>query len=124
MSTALVAVVALFAAAMGVWGCVSPAGLIGFVSRWRSPSRLWAAAAARLVFAAALWLAAPESRHPAVLRALALVALLAAVTIPLVGPARWEVFIDWWTRRSGALIRGWALAALAFGVYLLWTLDA
>lgn len=95
---------------------------MAFVSRWRSPRRL--AAGFRLVFGAALWLSAPESRHPLVLRGVAVVSLAAALSVPLLGASRAEAFVGWWSSRSAAFIRCWSFVAVVFGLYLLWTLYA
>ena len=48
----------------GLWGIVSPATLLAFLSRWQTREGLWAGAALRLIFGLALWFCCPPLTLP------------------------------------------------------------
>jgi hypothetical protein len=118
LSALVVLVFALAIAGLGAWGLVAPPALIAFVSRWQTPAGIALGAGLRLAFGVALLLAAPGSRAPLALQLLGGLSVLAAAALPLVGSARMETFVAWWTRRSDAFVRAWSAVALAFGVLL------
>ena len=107
---------------MGAWGVVSPSGLTGLVKRFGSPGGMWAAAAIRLVLGAALWFAAAESRAPLLLKALGVIAIVAAVVLALLGADRFKALVDWWAKIGPGSQRAWGLVAVAFGAAILWAL--
>jgi len=115
MMVAIVALVAVFAVAMGLWGVIS----VGFTSRWQSRTSLWIAILLLFLFGVALCFAAPHAWHPVVFKVLAVVCVVAAVLLLAVGRARIQTFISWWSARPRAFVLGWALSALASGAYLL-----
>lgn len=121
LATAIVALVGLFAAGMGILGLAYPARMSALVAPWASPAGLWGAAGLRLVFSVALWFAAPASRTPLVFQILAAIALAAAMVLPLLGLDRFKALLAWWLSQPRALQRAWLAASTAFGAFLLWS---
>jgi hypothetical protein len=113
--------VGTFAAGVGVFGLVYPAGVRGFVARWTTPAGLWSAAGLRLTFGIALWIAAPGSKTPLAFQVLAVIAIAAAVLLPLLGLERFKAIIAWWLRQPPVLQHTWLAASIAFGAFLLWS---
>ena len=107
---------------VGALGLASPDALISFVRRWETPLGIWLAATIRVAFGIALWLAAPSSRVPPILQILAAIAVMAGLTLPLLGLSRFAAILSWWQRRSVRFRRAWAGVACAFGGFLLWSL--
>ncbi|MFO1434539.1 MAG: hypothetical protein U1F76_31405 [Candidatus Competibacteraceae bacterium] len=105
-------------------GLVSPARQVAFVSLWDSSAGLWTSAGIRLVFGIALWFVAPAARTPIVLQVLAVLAIVAAILLPFLGLARFQVILAWWCRQPPAVIRAWSVAAVAFGSFVLWSVLA
>jgi len=124
MALLIVSVVSIFVASMGVLGLVSPAKMVSYVSRWQSKTGLWAASIIRLAFGISLWLVAPASRAPVVLQVLAVVSVVSALVLPLVGVSRFKSILSWWSSRSPVFIRVWLAVAVVFGVFILWSVVA
>ena len=120
-------VVALFSVlivAISSYGLVSPPGIVEFVRRFQAGPGVWAGFAIRLVFAVALWQAAPFSATPSAFRVLAAVAFLGAVALPVMGSTRFDIFVEWWVEQPAWFLRIWLLLALAFGLFTLWSSAA
>jgi hypothetical protein len=124
MALLIVSMVSIFVAGMGVLGLVSPARIVSFVSCWQSKTGLWVAFIVRLAFGISLWLVAPASRTPVVLRALAVVSVVSALVLPFIGVARFKSILSWWFSRSPGFMRVWLAVALVFGVFILWSVLA
>ena len=107
---------------MGTWGVLAPTRVTDFLNRFQSRGGMWFAAAVRLVIGLALWFAAPHSRAPLLLQVLGVVAIVAAVIIPLLGVARFRALVGWWSRLSSSTQRAWSLLAVVFGAVILWAL--
>ena len=103
------------------YGLVSPPGVVGVVRRFQAGPGVWAGFAIRLVFAVALWLAAPLSATPPAFRVLAVIAFLGAVALPLMGSTRFDIFVEWWVEQPTWFLRIWLLVAFAFGLFVLWS---
>jgi hypothetical protein len=114
--------VALFVFVMGAWGVFAPGSIFAFISGWSSKMGFWLAVLLRLCFGLALWFAAPDTRLPELLRALGALAIISAAMLPLVGYARFERVIAWWTKQSPFAMRLWSLLAVAVGSVVLWSL--
>lgn len=121
--TVLVVVVSIFAMGMGVFGLVSPPGMAAFTLRWRSRAGLWTASIGRLVIGVALWIVA-TSRTPVALHVLAVLSMLSALVLPLLGVSRFESLLSWWSRQSPGFIRSWSALAVVLGIFLLWSVVA
>jgi hypothetical protein len=108
----------LLIAGIGLIGIVQPAALFAFGRQFASPGGLYAAAALRLLFGAALWLAAPASRAPRALRIVGGLVVVAALLTPLVGPERFAAMLDLFAAQGPLFGRFWGLVALAIGLLL------
>ena len=120
----LVSAFGLAIVVIGLLGLVSPDALLSFVRRWQTWPGVWAAAAVRVGFGAALWLAAPASRTPVTLQILGVMALVSGAALPLLGVSGFSVIVVWWSRRSAAFKRVWAGVAGAVGGFVVWSVSA
>ena len=116
----LVAVFGVLVAGIGVVGVVSPERLVQLLVGMDPRVRLRVAVGVRVVLGIALWLAAPDSRFPDLLRVLAIIALVAAAGLVPMGAERLDAFVRWWSERAGGLLRAWAVVAVAFGALLVY----
>ena len=117
----VVAFFAVLIVAISGYGLISPPGIVEFVRRFQAGPGVWAGFAIRLVFAVALWQAAPFSATPSAFRVLAAVAFLGAVALPVMGSTRFDIFVRWWSEQPTWLLRVWLLMAFAFGLFTLWS---
>jgi hypothetical protein len=117
----VVVVVSVIAVCMGIFGLISPAGVVASIARWQSPAGLWTASIVRLVFGIALWLVAPSSRTPLVLKVVSVVSVASAVVLLLAGVSRFESILSWWFHQSTVFQRGWSAVAVAGGAFILWS---
>ena len=114
-------VLSLFVAALGALGMFSPMRLLDIVRHFQNPVGIYVAAALRIILGVALFLAAPTSRAPEVVRILGIIILVAGLITPLFGLERFRRLLDWWSARGPAFMRVWAGFALAFGLLLAYT---
>jgi hypothetical protein len=117
------AVFALAILVIGALGLASPDALTAFVHRWQTPLGIWMAAAFRVTFGVALWLAAPSSRFPVLLECLGAISALSGIALPVLGLTRLKAIVSWWGNRSAAFKRLWAVVALLVGGFLLWAVT-
>jgi hypothetical protein len=106
---------------IGLLGVMRPDALLSFVRRWQTWPGVWTAAALRVAFGAALWLAAPSSRTPVALQVLGAVSLVSGVALPLLGVSGLAAIVRWWARQSATFRRAWAGVACAVGAFVLWS---
>lgn len=118
--TLAVAFIGLLVAGVGLVGVVQPERLIEWVDLFWKKDRLWFAAALRLALGALLIYAAPECRAAQAVRALGVIAVLAAVGLVVLGPERMDAFIRWWTERPSTLLRGWSALGVLLGAFLIY----
>jgi hypothetical protein len=105
----------LIVAAVGAVGVVAPTALLGAERIFETVAGLYAAAAFRVLFGAALWLAAARSRAPTVLRVLGVVALVGGLATPFIGVERVRGMLDWVAAQGPALVRAQGVFALVLG---------
>jgi len=115
-----VLVLGVFIVAIGVVALIAPNALIKFVKRFRSPAGLWYAVCVRLVMGTFLILAAPECRLSAFVNVIGILALVAAVGLPILGTRRFIALIDWWVERPPWFVRLWILAGGPFGALFIY----
>jgi hypothetical protein len=115
-------VFAIFVTAMGALGVLAPDRLLGLVRGVQTPAGLYGVAVMRLVFGAAIYLAAAESRAPELLRVFGLITVLAGIVTPFIGLERVGRLIDWWSGLGPQVVRAWAVVALALGLGLAYAL--
>lgn len=119
----MIEVVAAFGAlilGLSIWGAVQPAALFRMIKGMTDGPFMIIAVGTRVVLAIVLWFAAPESRHPIVFQVLAVLALLAAFGLLIMGKTRAVKLLDWFAEKSDAFKRLWLLLGIGFGGYLLW----
>ncbi len=116
----IVLLIGLVISCVGLGGVASPAGLIAFVCNWQPRWRIPFAAALRIVFGVALWLAAVDSHAPTALRVLGACSFVAGLALPFIGRARFNALVDWWAQRSPGVIRCWAGVAALLGGFSIW----
>ncbi len=106
---------------LGAMGVVKPATLMhGVTSLWRSGRGIHVAVGVRLIMGVVLIAAAPSCRFPEAVRILGIIALVAAVLIPIFGSKRLGAIIDWWASSPPGWVRVSGLAAAAFGAFLIY----
>ncbi|HEY8586886.1 MAG TPA: hypothetical protein VIL60_09190 [Rhodanobacter sp.] len=105
------------------YAIVRPSILAAFARGFMEGPGLWVAVIVRLVLALLLWFSAPLSYTPVTFQALAIVAIAAAVALPLMGTARILKVIDWVASWRVAAIRSWCLLGVGFGAFLLWSIS-
>jgi hypothetical protein len=103
-------------------GVARPGWLLNIARHFASRGGLWFAAAIRAVLAVLLWLTAPVAQTPTVFRVFAVLALLAAIGLPILGPARAGKLMDRFAAMPGTAVRAMCLAGVAFGGFLLWAI--
>lgn len=118
--TILVAVLGVLIVLLGLVGLVQPDRFRALFTSMESRTRFILAIGIRLAMAGLLWWLADDLRHPHVIRVLALIALLAAIALAIMGSARLDRLIAWWLSRSDGLLRVSALFAAVFGAFLVY----
>ena len=112
----------LFVAGLGALGVCDPTRLITFARKFQTPAGLYVAAASRLIFGAALFLAAPESRAPVAIRVAGVVVFAAGLALPWIGRERlWRMF-DWWAAHGANAMRALGAVVLVGGLALSYAL--
>ncbi len=126
MPEQVMVVVALAFAALvlllGAWGVLAPRSIITFIESWSSRGGLWLAVLMRVAFGATLLLASSLSRTPLAFQVLGGLVLASGIALPLFGYTRFRAFIDWWSKLPPTLVRAWGLLAVAFGMFVLWSM--
>lgn len=116
--TWFVAVLGLLIVLLGLVGLVQPARFRAMFTTMDSQTRFILAIVIRLAMGALLWWLADELRHPQVMRIIAVIAVVAAVGILVMGRKRLDSLVDWWLGKSDSVLRISALFAATFGGYL------
>ncbi len=100
--------------AIGVVCIAAPSRLLDVMLR-HSERMLHYAAGFRIIFGAALVLAAPASRAPDVIFILGIVVILAGISLLLVGQKRFREMIDWLAARGPGFVQLWGILGLLLG---------
>jgi hypothetical protein len=109
---------------LSVYGVFQPASLISLVRRFMAGgSGLWVAVVVRLIFAVLLWFSAPLSLTPTTFRILAVLVLVSAFALPVMGDQRILKLMEWVGNWRPSMIRLWCLIGVAFGGFLLWSIS-
>jgi hypothetical protein len=120
--TALVLLLCLFVAAMGVLAIFAPRRANDLARLFSDRPGLYTATAIRLVLGAGLLFVAEDSRAPMALRAFGVIILLVGILTPLLGLERHRRMIDWWLSVGRPIQLVWGAFALAFGVLLIYAI--
>ena len=108
---------------LSVYGVIQPFSLIQFVRGLMAGSGLWVAVVARIILAILLWFSAPLSLTPTIFKALAVLVLVAAIALPMIGTQRILKLMKWVESWRPPAIRLWCLLGVAFGGFLLWSIS-
>ena len=107
--------------AMGAWILVKPFGLQDFADLFVTPSGLWLAAALRVSFGVALWMAAAASRMPRALRVLGVLFIIGGLAIPVIGLEGLREIAEWGASQDANGLRVAGLFAFALGGFVIWS---
>ncbi len=119
------AILSLIIVAFSIYGVLLPQRLVEVVRRIMSGRPgLWIAVAVRLLLAAVLWFTAPVSLTPTIFKVLAVLMVIAAVAIPIVGLARLGKLMDYLATWPQWAVRLGCLCGVAFGGFLLWSISS
>ncbi len=121
--TVALAIFSVLIIAMSIYGVVQPLKLTSLARRFMISPGVWGAVAIRVLLAGLLWFTAPISHTPLTFKVLALLTLLAAIALPIVGAARLMKFIDYLAFWPPIAIRIQCLLGVALGAFLLWSLS-
>ena len=105
---------------LGALGLVQPDRFRAMFSTMDSRSRFVFAIVIRLAIGAFLWFVADELRFPVVMRVLAVIAVMAAVGILVMGRKRLDRLVDWWLSKPDSVLRVSAVFAATFGAFLVY----
>ena len=112
--------IGLLIVAQGVVGLVAPDLFVELVRFFQKPPVIYLAAAIRFACGVVLFRVAPLSRAPGALRGLGLLIALGGLITPIFGVAMARVILGWWSEGGSALVRVWAVAALALGALIIY----
>ncbi len=122
VSQIIVLVIGVTIIVLAGWGVFAPEKLMAFVTS--AMDKYWGiyiAVIVRLVLGSALIVVAPTSHFPIVFQAVGVIAILAAITLVLMGRERIQRFVVWWSERfSARIVRLWLLFGMAFGGFLVY----
>jgi hypothetical protein len=116
--TLIALLISLIIAAIGAFGIFFPEKMLAFARYFEHQAGLWAAGAFRVVFGLALFLSAPTSNAPGILRTLGVIIFVAGFITPFIGIKRVHKLLNWWEARGPVYIRMWAGTALMIGLLL------
>ena len=116
--TLIALVISLLIAAMGALGMFFPAKLLAFARLFEQQAGLWVAGVFRVIFGLALFLSAPTSHAPEIIRTLGVIILVAGLITPFAGVRRVHKLLNWWEARGPLWIRLWAGTAFTIGLLL------
>ncbi|GBF26867.1 hypothetical protein MnTg02_01909 [bacterium MnTg02] len=117
------AIFSLIIVLLSAYGVFQPSVLTSFVRRFMAGFGLWVAVVARLILALLLWFSAPFSHTPLTFQVLAILALVAAIALPIIGGQRILKLLDWVASWQQLAIRLWCLLGVGFGGFLLWSIS-
>ena len=117
--TAVAIGLCLFVAALGAMGVASPPRFLALIRSLTSLQGLYAIAVFRIALGSALYIAAPDSRAPLLLRVFSVLLVASALATPFFGHSRYRQLIDWWSAGGPLYVRVWAGGTLILAVLLI-----
>jgi hypothetical protein len=115
--------IGVFVMVVGLIGVAAPSALLRAADYATSPIGLYAAAALRVGFGIVLFMVAPTTRAPKLIRALGAVAVAAGVFTAFVGIDRARAMLAWETAQGTTLIRLGALLPLVVGGFIVYAVG-
>ena len=119
----ILTIFAVFITLSSASGVLFPAEILSFVREMIDGPGIWRAAGARLILAVLLWFSAPASRTPITFRVLAILALLGATFIVVVGTEGVLEVVEWLAIWPLWGVRLASALGVAFGAFLLWSVT-
>ena len=117
----LIALAAVLMMAISAFGIVTPEHLVTIVSGWPTDTRLHVAVGTRLVLGLIFILGARSCRFPTFIYAVGIIALVAAVVLILLGGARVDALIQWWSQQPLLFIRAWCALGVLLAALILYS---
>jgi len=111
--------IGLLIIAQGIVGLVAPEFFLRLIQSIQTPPNIYFAAVVRIAFGIVLVLAAPMSRVPIALRIVGALIILGGAMTPFFGVRLADIILGWWSQGPG-VIRAWATAALALGLFIVY----
>ena len=115
---------AAFVTGVGIFGVVAPARILATSHVFATPVGLVATTVVRLIFGAALFVVAPDSRAPEALHVIGGIMFVFGVITPFVGVTRSRRWLAWWSSRGSNFMRAWATVAIVFGSFLIYAVAS
>jgi hypothetical protein len=109
---------------VGVIGVTVPSALLRAADYATTPIGLYAAAALRIGIGIVLFLVAPTTRAPTLMRVFGAIGVAAGVITALLGVDRARAIVAWETAQGPTLIRLSAALAVVFGGYLVFAVTS
>jgi hypothetical protein len=119
----MIALALILCAAIAVFGAimiVKPALAHDLIRLFVDKTGMWVATAMRAVLGLGFLAAASDSKAPVVLTILGLLILIVAIAMPILGLQRHRKMIDWWLARTRTVEMLCGVAAIVFGVGLIY----
>ena len=107
-------------AVQGLFGLAFPDAFVQFVRLFQTSPVIYAAAAVRVAFGAVLVRAASQSRAPIALGGLGVLIVLGGLATPFLGAQFAREILAWWAEGGAPVVRGWASASLAIGLFIVY----
>lgn len=120
----LATVMAALIAAIGVVGVASPSVPLEFGQSLQTPSALLVAAVIRIIFGAVLVWVASASRIPRTLCVIGFLMIVGGILTPVFGVERFQAILDWFSSQGPLMMRAWAGAAVIFGLFVAYVVNA
>lgn len=106
---------------LGATAVVWPDRLVAFARLFLTTRGLWIAVVLRLTVGVLLWATASVSRTPLVFRVLGALYFASGIAWPILGLEFLRGVVEWGSALDDVAVRGMALAAALFGVFLVWS---
>lgn len=117
------AILSIVILALSLYGVLLPRKLVALVRGLLAGPGFWSAVAIRLLLAVLLWFSAPASHTPTTFKVLAVLALVAAFALPIIGELRILKLIDYLASWPTMAVRLQCVLGLAFAGFLLWSVS-
>jgi len=119
----LALILGIAVATIGAVGVAAPSIVLDFGESLLTPTLLYAVAAARVVFGAALLWVAPASRTPMIIGAIGVLLILAGVLGPFIGIEHSRAMLDWLFTHGPWFTRAWASIAVLLGLFIVYAVS-
>ena len=119
----LAMVLGFMVATIGAVGVAAPDVLLELGESLLTPSVLYIAAVARVIFGTVLLWVAPVSRTPKTLRVIGALLVFAGVLTPFIGIEHSRAMLDWLLSQGPLFTRAWAGVAVILGLFIVYAIT-